>query len=241
MFLTHLHSDHTVGIPDLWLTPWIFGRWEEPLYVWGPTGTKHMMSKLQEAFEFDLQIRPIHDLLPEEGAQIVVQEIREGVVHENDGVKVTAFEVDHRPVKPSYGYRVDYEGRSVVLSGDSRFCENLIKFAENTDLLIHNVGAAREEDLKVSERYRRIMALHSHPEETGELFTRVGPRLAVYTHMVLFKVGKDEIIERTRKTYGGPLVIGEDLMSFEIGETIKTHIPSDDSSLRHRQEIVPDL
>ncbi|MDB4444032.1 MBL fold metallo-hydrolase [bacterium] len=241
LFLTHLHSDHTVGIPDLWLTPWIFGRWEEPFYVWGPTGTKQMMSHLQQAFKFDLQIRPIHDLLPEEGAQIVVQEIREGVVYENNGVKVTAFEVDHRPVKQCYGYRVDYEGRSVVLSGDTRVCENLIKFAENSDLLVHNVGAAREEDLKVSERYRRIMALHSHPEETGELFTRVRPGLAVYTHMVLFKVDKDEIIERTRKTYGGPLVIGEDLMSFEIGERVKTLEPPDDSSPRRRQEIVPDL
>ena len=85
LFLTHLHSDHTVGIPDLWLTPWIHGRWEEPFYVWGPVGTKHMMSKLMEAFEYDLKIRPIHDLLPEEGAQILAQEIQEGRQNLIDG------------------------------------------------------------------------------------------------------------------------------------------------------------
>ena len=241
LFLTHHHSDHTVGIPDLWLTPWIFGRWREPFYVWGPPGTKKMMQKLEEAFEFDLAIRPVHDLLPAEGARIVAQDVGEGVVYEKDGVKVTAFKVDHRPIEPSYGYRIDYEGRSVVLSGDTRFCENLIRHAKGADLLIHNVGAARPEDLRVSERYRRIMALHCPPEEAGEVFARVKPKLAVYTHMVLFKVGKEEIIERTRKTYAGALEIGEDLMVFEIGQTVRVIRPPDRSSRSVGPEIVPEL
>ncbi|MBN1104006.1 MAG: MBL fold metallo-hydrolase [Deltaproteobacteria bacterium] len=241
LFLTHHHSDHTVGIPDLWLTPWIFGRWTEPFYVWGPPGTKRMMRKLEEAFAFDIAIRPVHDLLPPEGARVVAEDVGVGVVYEREGVRVTAFEVDHRPIQPSYGYRIDYRGRSVVLSGDTRFCENLIRHAKGADLLVHNVGAARPEDLQVSERYRRIMALHSHPEETGEVFARVNPGLAVYTHMVLFKVGREEIIERTRKTYAGPLVIGEDLMAFEIGEGIRVVRPPDRASHPVGPEIVPEL
>lgn len=241
LFLTHLHSDHTVGIPDLWLTPWIFGRWTEPFHVWGPPGTKKMMQKLEEAFEFDLAIRPVHDLLPPEGAKIVAQDVGEGVAFEEGGVKVTAFEVDHRPIVPSYGYRIDYEGRSAVLSGDTRFSENLIRHAEGADLLIHNVGAARPEDLRVSERYRRIMALHLPPEEAGQVFARVKPKLAVYTHMVLFKVGKEEIIERTRKTYAGALEIGEDLMVFDIGPTVRVTRPPDRLSHAKPSEIVPNL
>jgi len=237
LFLTHLHSDHTVGIPDLWLTPWIFGRWEEPFYVWGPDGTKKMMSKLEEAFEFDLQIRPVHDLLPEAGAKIVAHDFREGVVYEKDGCKVTAFEVDHRPIRPSYGFRVDYGDKFVVLSGDTRVSENLLRYAKGADLLMHNVGAARPEDLLQSERYRRIMSLHSHPEETGELFARVNPRMAVYTHMVLFKVGIEDVLERTRKSYSGPLVIGEDLMAFDIGERIEVTRRSPEKV----PEIVPEL
>jgi ribonuclease Z len=239
LFLTHLHSDHTVGIPDLWLTPWIFGRWTEPFYVWGPPGTKQMMRRLEEAFEFDLAIRPVHDLLPVEGAGIVAQDVGEGVVFEEGGVRVTAFEVDHRPIQPSYGYRIDFKGRAAVLSGDTRFCENLIQHAKGADLLVHNVGAARPEDVKALERYRRIMALHSHPEETGELFARVKPRLAVYTHMVLFKVGREEVIELTRKTYAGPLEIGEDLMAFDIGETVRVVRPPDRSSRPVGPEILP--
>lgn len=209
--------------------------------MWGPGGTKKMMSKLEEAFEFDLQIRPVHDLLPEAGAKIVAQDIAEGVVYERDGVTVTAFEVDHRPIQPSYGYRVDYDDKAVILSGDTRVSENLVRNAKGADLLIHNVGAARPEDLLQSERYRRIMALHSHPEETGKVFADVNPRMAVYTHMVLFKVTTEEILERTRKTYSGPLVIGEDLMVFDIGEKIEVTRPSDGSARTKRPEIVPEL
>jgi ribonuclease Z len=241
LFLTHLHSDHTVGIPDLWLTPWIFGRWAEPFYVWGPPGTKKMMLNIEEAFEFDTAIRPVHDLLPAEGAGIVAQDVGAGVVYDQGGVRVTSFEVDHRPIQPSYGYRIDYAGRSAVLSGDTRFSENLIRHAKGADLLVHNVGAARPEDLRVSERYRRIMALHLPPEEAGEVFARVNPRMAVYTHMVLFKVRVEEIIERTRKTYAGALEIGEDLMAFDIGETIQVTRPGDRPSHGEGSEIVPEL
>jgi ribonuclease Z len=241
LFLTHLHSDHTVGIPDLWLTPWIFGRWESPFRVWGPPGTGKMMNGFEQAFEFDLQIRPAHDVLPPAGAKIITTEIREGVVYDLAGVKITAFEVDHRPVKPSYGYRIDYEGRSVVLSGDTNFSENLIRHARGADLLAHNVGAARPEDLAVSERYRNIMSLHAEPERAGEVFARVNPRMAVYTHMVLFRVGSEEVILRTRKSYSGPLEIGEDLMSFDIGETIRVTRHPFRSACKEAPEIVPDL
>jgi ribonuclease Z len=224
LFLTHLHSDHTVGIPDLWLTPWVLGR-KVPFCVWGPVGTQKMMSKLEEAFEFDLQIRPVHDLLQAHAAKILAQDIQEGVVYEKNGVKVTAFEVDHRPIKPSFGYRVDYDGKSVVLSGDTRFSENLIQFSQNVDILMHNVAAAQPEDLRQSERLRNIMALHLSPEEAGNVFERSKPKLAVYTHMVLFSVSVEYIVTRTRQTYSGPLEIGEDLMVFEVGETITIHRP----------------
>ena len=225
LFLSHLHSDHTVGIPDLWLTPWVMGR-KVPFSVWGPIGTQKMMSKLEEAFEFDVQIRPVHDLLPPNAAKIVARDVQEGVVYEKSGVKVIVFEVDHHPIKPSFGYRVEYGGKSVVLSGDTRFSENLIRFSAHADLLILNVAAARPEDLRDSDRLRSIMDLHLSPEEGGRIFERTKPKLAVYTHMVLFSVPVGEIVTRTRQTYTGPLEIGEDLMVFDVGETVKIHRPS---------------
>src|SRR5574341_660432 len=143
MFLTHHHSDHVVGFPDLWLTGWIGRQWGKrlaPLHVWGPVGTKQMMEHLPVAFAVDIRVRS--KSYPPEGAQLVAREIREGVVFDRDGVKVRAFEVDHGGEElPAYGYRIDYRDRAAVLSGDTTFNENLIRHSQGADLLIHEVTA----------------------------------------------------------------------------------------------------
>jgi ribonuclease Z len=141
LFLTHLHSDHVVGIPDLYLTGWLLSRRQVSFTVRGPDGTSAMMNHLREAFAVDIGFRISDDKAPPEGANLNVRDITEGVAYEANGVKVTAFDVDHRPIKPALGYRIDYGGHSVVLSGDTRFSENLIAHARGADLLIHEVAA----------------------------------------------------------------------------------------------------
>jgi ribonuclease Z len=227
LFLTHLHSDHTVGIPDLWLTGWLMGR-TTPLRVWGPAGTQGMMRNLQQAYSFDIHIRrDVDEKLPGQGAETQVKDITEGVVYENGGVKVTAFTVDHGVVKPAFGYRVGFGGHSVVLSGDTRFSENLIRFAQGTDVLIHEVldpEAYRASGTHFTpEQMQKVIEHHTTPEQAGIVFTRVRPRLAVYSHIVP-PVAPD-LVAHTRKTYSGPLEVGEDLMSIEIGEKVLVHLP----------------
>jgi len=227
LFLTHLHSDHVVGIPDLWLSGWIMGR-QVPLRVWGPKGTKEMMRALQKAYEFDIHTRrDLDERLPGEGVQVVARDIDQGVVYENERVKVTAFTVDHGPVKPAFGYRIDFAGRSVVLSGDTRPSENLVRFAQGTDVLIHEVmdpESYRETRNSLTpEQRRRVLAHHTTPEQAGEVFSRVKPRLAVYSHIV--PSDATELVPHTRKTYSGPLEVGEDLMTIDIGDHIAVHRP----------------
>jgi ribonuclease Z len=226
VFLTHLHSDHIVGIPDLWLTGWIQGR-KVPLRVWGPAGTKQMMMHLEQAYEFDIHIRrDVDEKLPAEGVVVQAVDIEQGVVYQNGGVKVTAFTVDHGPVKPALGYRIDFAGHSVVLSGDTRFSENLITFAQRTDVLIHEViepESFRANNALNQERAGIVIAHHTTPEQAGTVFTRVKPRLAVYSHIV--PGNASNLIPLTRKTYSGPLEVGEDLMSIEIGEQVEVHRP----------------
>jgi ribonuclease Z len=227
LFLTHLHSDHTVGIPDLWLTGWIMGR-DVPLRVWGPAGTKKMMKYLAEAYEYDVYVRrDVDEKLPGPGAVIVAKDIDQGVVYENAGVKVTAFTVDHGPVKPAFGYRVDFAGHSVVLSGDTRYSENLIRFSQGTDVLIHEVidpEAYHEvNNTFTSEQRQKVITHHTLPEQAGTVFTKVKPKLAVYSHIVPPDV--PDVVLHTRKTYSGPLEVGEDLMIIEIGEKIEVHRP----------------
>lgn len=224
LFLTHLHSDHVVGFPDLWLTGWIgqpWGRRKVPLPVWGPVGTGDMMSHIGKAYQFDIQVRSHY---PREGVAIIAQDFTEGVVYEKNGVKITAFEVDHGRVKPAFGYRIDYAGRSVVLSGDTRFNENLIRQSRGADLLVHEVAASTEELLRESDIARIIAANHTTPEEAGMVFARVKPKLAVYSHILLFGgVPVTDLVTLTRKTYSGPLEVGEDLMAIEVGEEIRVH------------------
>ena len=227
VFLTHLHSDHVVGLPDLWLTGWLNGRRDRPLQVWGPKGTKKMMSNLREAFEEDIKFRLYEDRASPDGVAIETKDIAEGVVYEESGIKVTAFEVDHGPTKPAFGYRIDYRGRSVVLSGDTRYSENLIKYAKGADLLIHEVVSLKS--LKERERgeewEKMIISHHTTPEQAGEIFSIVKPRLAIYSHIVLPSAIEQDIIPPTRKIYSGLVELGEDLMVIEVGEKIEIRRP----------------
>lgn len=148
LLLTHYHSDHTSGIPDVWLTGWLqshFGTRAKPIRVIGPTGARHLMSHLESAYELDIKTRIEDEKLPAEGAAVEVEEFNsDGVVYESDGLRVIAFEVDHGAViKPAYGYRVEYGGRAVVISGDTRCNENVVKHGAGADLLIHEVAIVR--------------------------------------------------------------------------------------------------
>ena len=227
LFLTHLHSDHTVGIPDLWLSGWIMGR-KVPLRVFGPEGTKAMMANLAKAYAFDIHIRrDVDEQLPARGVEVPTQDITQGVVFDNAGVKVTAFTVDHGLVKPAFGYRVDFAGHSVVLSGDTRFSENLIQFAQGTDVLVHEVlDPVAYDSIHTTfskQQMQKVIAHHTTPEQAGTVFARVKPKLAVYSHIVPWDAR--DLVAHTRKTYSGPLEVGGDLMSIEIGEKVEVHRP----------------
>jgi ribonuclease Z len=185
-----------------------------------------MMSHLQQAYQFDIHIRrDVDEKLPAQGAVVVAKDIEQGVVYQNGDLKVTAFTVDHSPVKPAFGYRVDYAGHSVVLSGDTRYSENLIQFSQGTDLLIHEVldpeAYFASDQFFSPEQKQKVVNHHTTPEQAGKIFSQVKPKLAVYSHIVPFNAS--ELVVHTRKTYSGPLEVGEDLMSIDSGDKIEVH------------------
>lgn len=220
LFLTHLHSDHVIQIPDLLLAGWVgsgqgVGR-TVALSVWGPKGTRDMMDHLQQAFAFDIHTRrDVDEKIPGEGIKVISHDITQGVVFDDESVKVTAFLVDHGPVAPAFGYRVDYRGHSVVLSGDTRVSENLVRFAQGVDLLVHEVVDADATRAR-STNAEAIIAHHTTPEQAAEVFNRVKPRLAVYSHAPK----SESVMVLTRRTYTGPLQGPEDMLTIEIGENI---------------------
>jgi ribonuclease Z len=234
VFLTHLHSDHIVSLPELVLFPWASQGRNVPLQVWGPDGTRSMVKHLLEAFSFDIHIRrDVDEKYSPQGIRVIANDIREGVVHEANGVKVTAFSVDHGPVKPAFGYRIDYQGHSVVISGDTKPSDSLVKFSQHVDVLIHELGLSKQDprltgppdelipNLRVTRRQARTIAdHHTDAAEAGQVFERVQPKLAVFSHFP--NIVPADALRLVRQSYAGRVEFGEDLMTIDIGSAINT-------------------
>ena len=191
-----------------------------------------MMDHLHQAFAFDIHTRrDVDEHFPASGIKVVSHDIKaDGVVFDENGLKVTAFLVDHGVVQPAFGYRVDFRGRSVVLSGDTRVSENLVRHAQGVDVLIHETIDPEllrtRPDRPSAATIDAIIAHHTTPEQAGTIFRRVAPRLAVYSHAP----NTARIMAQTRTTYTGPLEGAEDLLTIRIGAEI---------TVEHRSPVQP--
>jgi ribonuclease Z len=185
------------------------------------------MSHLEQAFDFDIRMRLYDDRAAPEGVVILAKDMNEGVVFEKGGLTITAFEVDHAPVRPAFGFRVDYAGRSLVLSGDTRVSENLVRHAQGADLLVHEV-ASPESFQRAGvrpERAKSVLEHHVTPEQAGEVFAKTNPRLAVYSHIVQADASEQDLLPPTRRVYSGAVEVGEDLMVILVGEKVEVRRP----------------
>jgi ribonuclease Z len=220
-FLTHFHSDHTVGLPDLWLTGWLqpaYGRRAVPMELYGPVGTVALADGLKQAFATDIATRVKDEKTPLDGVQIHAHDTQPGLVYEKDGVKVIAFNNDHgENIKPSFGYRIEYRGRVAVLSGDTRYSPEVVKQAKGADLLVHCVSYTSDELMKSNPGYKAISGHLSSPDDAARVFNEAQPKLAVFSHIGLNgDVSVADIALKVHEQYNGNFVVGEDLMSFDI-------------------------
>jgi ribonuclease Z len=220
-FLTHFHSDHVNGLPDLWLTGWLrppYGSRNKPFAIYGPKGVKRLTDGLTQAYGRDLEIRGEDEKNPQQGIAFDANEVTPGVIYQKNGVKVIAFENDHGAlVTPSFGYRIEYLGKVVVLSGDTKYSSQVVQQSQAADVLIHCVTVIPEHLLISNPAYKAIYEHLASPEDAARVFNDAKPNLAVYSHIGLNgDATENDLVNRTQKIYKGPLVVGQDLMSINV-------------------------
>ncbi len=218
-FITHLHSDHTLGYPDLILTSWIMRR-NKALQVYGPHGLQRMTNLLLQAWSEDIDTRT-EGLEKEkrEYLRVNVHEIKPGIVYDSAGVKITAIPVLHGSWKEAYGYRIDTPDRSIVISGDTRPCEALVKASTGVNVLIHE--AYPSETLKPEKRpggeywVEYSKQFHTSDVELGKIAAEAQPKLLILTHLGRVSGAGDVLINGVRKGgFNGNVVVGKDLETF---------------------------
>ena len=238
VLLTHFHSDHIGDLGEAVTQTWLAGR-TKPLEVYGPPGVEKVVAGFAQAYAQDVEYRIAHHteaMLPRAASAAVAREVKlksdaeAAVVFDRNGLKVTAFKVEHDPVKPAYGYRLDYKGRSVVISGDTAKSANLAKHAAGADLLIHDVlakdlmtmaagNAERSGDKRRAKLVRDILTYHASPAEAAEIANEAKVETLVFTHMVPPlnpPVTEQMFLRGVADIFKGKVVLAKDGMRFDL-------------------------
>ena len=228
IFLTHMHSDHTVDLMHVLITGWIRYR-KKPYTIVGPARTKDFVDRLVHAFEEDIHIRRLHDRVGEDVMNVRVIEVNHGDTFEGDGWRATALEVEHGYVKPALGFTFEEDRSKLVISGDTAVSEAIIEASSTADMLVHELmqtqphrgGPAPDgrdwhevDRERLTEFARRIANSHTCPHGLAEVAEKAGVPHLVATHMG--EVDMEWSREVICANYPNPFTFGEDLMKFTV-------------------------
>lgn len=208
-FITHLHSDHTIGLPDLILTTWVQGRFE-PMEVYGPKGTKDMTQHIVAAWREDIEMRTkgLEYLTP---TAVNPHEISAGLIYQDRNVKVKAFPVKHGAWAQAFGYRFETPDRTIVISGDTTPTSEIIDNCSGCDVLVHEVYNPAVLATAPAHFRNYHSSFHTSAQELGEIARKAKPRLLVLYHQLFFGLTEENLLEQVRQGYSGKVVSGRDL------------------------------
>lgn len=210
-FLTHLHSDHTAGLPDLIFTPAVAGR-VAPFDIYGPPGLRSMTKHVLRAWREDMHVR-LHGLEPAVPAAYLVRahDVNPGEIYRDAAVRVTAFAVPHGSWKHAYGYRFDAADKSIVISGDTTFSERLIEAAKGCDILVHEFYSEDGLAKRTPEWQRYHAAFHTSAPDLGKIAARVRPKKVVLYHGLPMGASPEQVLREIRAAFDGEIIYANDL------------------------------
>jgi ribonuclease BN (tRNA processing enzyme) len=214
LFLTHLHSDHTMGLNDVMFTPWIQGR-KAPLELYGPPGTMRLATGIADAYTEDIRERMAASGGPAADAfRANVHEISEGVVFSDARVTVRAFAVPHAGWKHAFGYRIQTPDKLIVISGDDRTNHAIARECNGCDILVHEVYS--DSGFKTIPAIRQLYHAQAHTSATqlGDIATAARPKLLVLYHQLFFGSSDDLLLSEVRSRFSGRVVSAKDLDRF---------------------------
>ena len=217
-FITHLHSDHIVDLYQLFISGWHTGR-ETKFKVFGPKGLKSHFDKIFEAYKEELDLRKEWEKRPNvEGLAYEITEINNELKIELDNATIESVKVDHHPVDPAFGYKFILGPKNIIFSGDTRYCEVLEKSSKDADILVHEVFVGLDYDpVRMSlDTIENISDYHTTPEEIGILASNASVKKLILNHFVPPVFDEDVLVERISKHFDGEIVVGKDLMQFDI-------------------------
>jgi len=211
-FLTHLHSDHSTGYPDLILTPWVMGR-DEPLIVYGPEGINHMTENILEAYEEDIRYRLYGDEpANNEGWKVNSHEFtQEGEIYKDKNIKVEAFPVIHGSWPNAWGFRFTTPDKVIIISGDTEPSEKVIEYARGADILIHEVYYKKGYDTKNELWKKYHKKHHTSTVELAEIANKTKPATLVLYHILFWGGSEEELLNEIKEKYSGKVIVGRDL------------------------------
>ena len=214
-FLTHIHSDHTLGLADLIITPWIMGR-SEPLKIFGPKGAKNMHTNIIKAYQPDIDYR-IYGTQPQNstGYEVIFNVLKDKFVYQDENIKVTAFLNDHGDLQESYGFLIETTDKKILISGDTAMSKNLISYGENLDYLIHEIYSQKGFNNKTPDWQKYHQAHHTGPKEVAEIANLLQPKSLILSHILFWGSSEQEILDEVKTFYSGEIIVAEDGMIFE--------------------------
>ena len=210
LFITHLHSDHTIGLPDIIFTPWVLER-KEPLKIYGPSGIKKMTSHILAAYSEDIRERkeglePANDI----GDKTDVIEVKPGIIYEDDNVKVEALKMNHGSWD-SYAYKFYTPDRIIIVSGDTAPFEGIEDIYKGCDVLVHEVQSAEGLKMRKLEWQNYHSSVHTTTYELADIANKVRPDLLILYHQLFHGLDEQAVIDEMNSVYKGEFVSAKDL------------------------------